>query len=76
MARRTYSIPMTGRVEIAVEEGTVEVEVRLNGLAEDISYDYEAPYSKEEIEADSKLITETLMASPANWSIRKTLYKE
>jgi hypothetical protein len=64
--KRTYQIPMTGRVVVDREAGEVEISVDLVDLPLDLTYDYEVGYTKAEIQADGDLIHDLQSSSLAH----------
>jgi hypothetical protein len=73
MAQRSYTIPMTGVVTIDADTGQVEVEVDLTDLSFDLRYDYDHQYPSTETQRDQSLVTDCLMQSPENFSMKHTM---
>jgi hypothetical protein len=70
MAQRSYTIPMTGVVTVDADAGAVVVEVSLTDLSFDLRYDYDHQYPSAETERDQALVTDCLMQSPSNFSMK------
>lgn len=70
MATNTYRIPMQGTVTVDAETGKVTVEIALHEVSHDLQYDYDKQYPNEDTERDQQVITDCLLASPSNFSIR------
>ena len=75
MTERTYVIPMTGVITVDAKTGEVEVEVDLTDLSYDLRDEYDYVYPDERTERDQQVITDCLMQSPDNFSMKHTMSK-
>jgi hypothetical protein len=62
-------------VTVTVDDGQVEIDIELFGLAEEIKQDYTAQHTPAEIEEDAAAIREALAASPLNFTMHHTMSK-
>ena len=75
MTVRNYTIPAVAVVTVDAQAGTVEVEIDLTDLSFDLRYDYEHPYPDKQTEWDQQVITDRLMDSPANFTLKTKMTK-
>lgn len=75
MTDRTYTIPAVAVVTVDAKTGTVEVEVDLTDLSYDLRYDYQHPYPDDQTKWDQQVITDRLMDSPENFTMKTKMTK-